>query len=135
MRSKNVRTCSSIFLNQEINPATTSNLESKSKSRLNIKDIKPRIKEQTQQRHFPLFEIQTQQISKLVIQILHKHLPRLTIPSANKNHNSKALNLFTKTIPRDRRFTMGFRSTKLEALAMEAERASKIEIREKKRMG
>ena len=32
------------FLNQEINPATTSNLESKSKPRLNIKDIK----EQTQ---------------------------------------------------------------------------------------
>ena len=49
-----------MFLNQEINPATTSNLESKSKPRLNIKDIKPsndlkpRIKEQTQieyQRH------------------------------------------------------------------------------------
>ena len=89
-----------MFLNQEINPTTTSNPESKSKSRLNIKDIKPRIKEQTQQRHFPLFEIQTQQISKLVIQILHKHLPRLTIPSANKNRKSKALNLFTKTIPR-----------------------------------
>ena len=31
MRSKNIRTCSSIiFLNQEINPTTTSNLESKS---------------------------------------------------------------------------------------------------------
>ena len=62
------------FLNQEINPATTSNPESKSKPRLNIKDIepsddikanndiKPRIKEQTQQRHFPLFEIQIKNI-------------------------------------------------------------------------
>ena len=43
------------FLNQEINPTVTSNPESKSKPRLNIKDIKtsndikPRIKEQTQQ--------------------------------------------------------------------------------------
>ena len=42
------------FLNQKINPTTTSNPESKSKPRLNIKDIKasndikPRIKEQTQ---------------------------------------------------------------------------------------
>ena len=42
MRSKNIRTCSSMFfLNQETNPATTSNPESKSKPRLNIKDIKP----------------------------------------------------------------------------------------------
>ena len=46
------------------------------------------------------YKHQTQQISKPLIQILHKHLPRLTIPSANKNHNSKAFNLFTKTIPR-----------------------------------
>ena len=42
------------FLNQERNPATASNSVSKSKLRLNIKDIKPnkdiipRIKEQTQ---------------------------------------------------------------------------------------
>ena len=34
-RSKNIRTCSSMFfLNQEINPATTSNQELKSKSRV-----------------------------------------------------------------------------------------------------
>ena len=41
-RSKNIITCSSMFfLNQEINPAMTSNLESKSK---------PRIKEHEHQR-------------------------------------------------------------------------------------
>ena len=35
VRSKNIRTCSSIFfLNQEINPATTSNPESKSKPKI-----------------------------------------------------------------------------------------------------
>ena len=56
------------FLNQEINPAMTSYPESKSNPRLNIKDIKtsndikPKIKEQTQQRHFPLFEIQIKNI-------------------------------------------------------------------------
>ena len=66
------------FLNQEINPATTSNPESKSKLRLNIKDIKAnndikasndikaRIKEQTQQQHFPLFEIQIKNILVIV---------------------------------------------------------------------
>ena len=32
---------------------------------------------------------QTQIISKPLIQILHKHLPRLTIPSVNKNHSSQ----------------------------------------------
>ena len=37
-----------MFLNQEINPTMTSNPESKSKPKLNIKDIKPSIKEQTQ---------------------------------------------------------------------------------------
>ena len=35
MRSKNIRTCSTMFfLNQEINPATTSNPESNSKARI-----------------------------------------------------------------------------------------------------
>ena len=35
------------------------------------------------------YKLQTQQISKPLIQILHKYLLGLTIPVANKNHNSK----------------------------------------------
>ena len=41
MRSKNIRTCSSMFfLNQEINPATTSNPESKSMNKGKYKKMK-----------------------------------------------------------------------------------------------